>query len=178
MLVGQSEKEHRPMSRKSNAAIATIGIDPGKNTLHLIGLDARGEIVLRERVARDRIVARLVNVPPCLIGIEAGMGTHYVSRELAAVGHDVRQVPAIYAKPFRQTHKNDFRDALAVAEAVQRPTTRCSPRIAHMRRALMQEPYEMSSLGFTKGIAVILLRPRRSPNQVSERRWLRRDDFS
>jgi transposase len=127
MLVGQSQKEHRPMSRKSNAAIATIGIDPGKNTLHLIGLDARGEIVLRERVARDRIVARLSNVPPCLIGIEAGMGTHYVTRELVAIGHDVRQVPAIYAKPFRQTHKNDFRDALAVAEAVQRPTTRCVP---------------------------------------------------
>lgn len=115
------------MSRKSNAAIVTIGIDPGKNTLHLIGLDARGEIVLREKVARDRIVARLANVPPCMIGIEAGMGTHYVTRELLAVGHDVRQVPAIYAKPFRQTHKNDFRDALAVAEAVQRPTTRCVP---------------------------------------------------
>ena len=115
------------MSRKSNAVIVTIGIDPGKNTLHLIGLDARGEIVLREKVARDRVVARLANVPPCVIGIEAGMGTHYVTRELLAVGHDVRQVPAIYAKPFRQIHKNDFRDALAVAEAVQRPTTRCVP---------------------------------------------------
>ena len=55
------------------------------------------------------------------------MGTHYVTRELVAIGHDVRQVPAIYAKPFRQTHKNDFRDALAVAEAVQLATTRCVP---------------------------------------------------
>ena len=54
-------------------------------------------------------------------------GTHYVTRELLALGHDVRQVPPVYAKPFRQTHKNDFRDALAVAEAVQRPTTRCVP---------------------------------------------------
>ena len=115
------------MSRKTNTAAVTIGIDPGKNTLHLIGLDARGAIVLREKVARDRIVARLANVPPCLIGIEVGMGTHYVSRELLTVGHDVRQVPAVYAKPFRQNHKNDFRDALAVAEAVQRPTTLCVP---------------------------------------------------
>ena len=112
---------------KSNTAVATIGIDPGKNTLHLVGLDARGGIVLREKVARARIVSRLANVPPCLIGIEAGMGTHYVTRELLALGHDVRQVPPVYAKPFRQTHKNDFRDALAVAEAVQRPTTRCVP---------------------------------------------------
>lgn len=115
------------MSRKTNTAAVTIGIDPGKNTLHLIGLDARGATVLREKVARDRIVARLANVPPCLIGIEAGMGTHYVTRQLLAVGHDARQVPAVYAKRFRQSHKNDFRDALAVAEAVQRPTTLCVP---------------------------------------------------
>jgi transposase len=127
MLVGQSSKEHHAMSRTSNATAVTIGIDPGKNTLHLIGLDARGAIVLREKVARDRIVVRLANVPPCLIGIEAGMGTHYVTRELLALGHDVRQVPPVYAKPFRQSHKNDFRDAHAIAEAVQRPTTRCVP---------------------------------------------------
>jgi transposase len=53
---------------KSNTAVVTIGIDPGKNTLHLIGLDARGGIVLREKVARAKIVSRLANVPPCLIG--------------------------------------------------------------------------------------------------------------
>jgi len=52
---------------------------------------------------------------------------HYVARELAALGHNVRQVPPTYAKPFRQGHKNDYRDALAVAEAVQRPTTRFVP---------------------------------------------------
>src|SRR5712672_2640521 len=55
------------------------------------------------------------------------MATHYVARELIALGHDVRQVPPAYAKPFRQGHKNDFRDAHAVAEAVQRPSTRCVP---------------------------------------------------
>ena len=115
------------MPRKVGTAIVTIGIDPGKNILHLVGLDARGEIVLREKVARTKIVSRLANMPPCLIGIEAGMGTHYMTRDLLALDHDVRQVPPVYAKPFRQTHKNDFRDAHAVAEAVQRPTTRCVP---------------------------------------------------
>ena len=86
-------------------AVTTIGIDMGKNTLHMIGLDTRGGIVLREKVSRGRITSRLANLPSCLIGIEAGMATHYVARELAALGHDVKQVPPTYAKPFRQGHK-------------------------------------------------------------------------
>ena len=113
------------MSPKTDTVVAsTIGIDTGKNTLHLIGLDDRGAIVLREKLTRGRIAARLANVPRCLIGIEAGMATHCVARELI---HDVKQVPPVYAKPFRQGHKNDFRDAHAIAEAVQRPSTRCVP---------------------------------------------------
>jgi transposase len=103
--------------KKDIAVVRTIGIDAGKNTLHIIGLDGKGTIVLREKVSRSRIAARLVNVPPCLIGIEAGMATHYVSRELLTLGHSVKQVPPAYSKPFRQGHKNDFRDAHAVAEA-------------------------------------------------------------
>jgi transposase len=116
------------MPSKTDAVVArTIVIDTGKNTLHLIGLDEKSAIVLREKVSRGRILARLANAPRCLIGIEAGMATHYVARELIALGHEVKQVPPAYAKPFRQGHKNDFRDAHAVAEAVQRPSTRCVP---------------------------------------------------
>ena len=107
-----------------HSVTTTIGIDMGKNTLHMVGLDSNGAIVLRQKVSRGRIGSRLANLPPCLIGIEAGMATHYVARELAALGNNVKQVPPTYAKPFRQGHKNDFRDAHAVAEAVQRPTTR------------------------------------------------------
>jgi len=114
-------------SKKDVEVVRAIGIDTGKNTLHLVGLDDKGAIILREKVSRGRIAARLVNVPPCLIGIEAGMATHYMSRELLALGHEVKQVPPAYARPFRQGHKNDFRDAQAVAEAVQRPSTRCVP---------------------------------------------------
>lgn len=116
------------MPSKADTAVArTIGIDTGKNTLHMIGLDEKGAIVLREKVSRTRIATRFVNVPPCLIGIEAGMATHHVARELAALGHEVKQVPPTYSRPFRQGHKNDFRDAHAVAEAVGRPSTRCVP---------------------------------------------------
>ena len=116
------------MSKQTNTiAVSAIGIDTGKKTLHMIGLNEKGVIVLREKVARSRIAARLVNVRPCLVGIEAGMATHYMARELVALGHVVKQVPPAFTKPFRQGHKNDFRDAHAVAEAVQRPSTRCVP---------------------------------------------------
>jgi hypothetical protein len=107
---GFEARGHAAMSQKTDAVVAsTIGIDTGKNTLHLVGLDEQGTIVLREKLARGRIGRRLANIPRCLIGIEAGMGTHYVTRELIALGHDVRQVPPAY-RPFRQAHKNDFRD--------------------------------------------------------------------
>ena len=103
------------MSKQTDAtSVRTIGIDTGKNTLHLIGLDQRGTIVLREKLARGRSGARLANVQRCLIGIEARMATHYVARELLALGHDVRQVPPAYAKPFRQGHKNDFRARISI----------------------------------------------------------------
>ena len=91
--------------KKDVAVVRAIGIDTGKNTLHMIGLDEKGAIVLREKISRNRIAVRLVNIPPCLIGIEAGMATHYMSRDLLALGHEVKQVPPAYAKPFRQGHK-------------------------------------------------------------------------
>jgi hypothetical protein len=113
-----SPRTAQRMTGGLEAVAQTIGIDTGKNTLHLIGLDHKGAIVLREKIARGRIAARLANVPRCLIGIEAGMATHYVARELSALGHEVKHIPPAYAKPFRQGHKNDFRDAHAIAEAV------------------------------------------------------------
>ena len=91
------------MPRKSTVhPVTAIGIDMGKTTLHMVGLDPRCAIVLREKISRGRIASRLANVPRCLIGIEAGMATHYVALELATLGHDVKQVPPAYAKPFRQ----------------------------------------------------------------------------
>ena len=108
-------------------AIATIGIDLGKNTFHLIGMDARGKILLRRKIARGQLQSCLANVPVCLIGMEACAGAHHVGRQLAALGHDVRLLPAQYVKPFLKGHKNDYRDAEAIAEAVQRPTMRPVP---------------------------------------------------
>jgi transposase len=111
------------MSRQSMpAAVATIGIDLGKNTFHLVGLDQRGNIALQLKTSRDQLQRRLTNIPRCLIGMEACSGAHHLGRQLVALGHDVRLMPAQYVKPFLKGHKNDYRDAEAIAEAVQRPT--------------------------------------------------------
>jgi len=104
--------------------IATIGIDLGKNTFHLVGLDTRGAIVLQLKLSRGQIERRLANLPCCLIGMEACSGAHHIGRRLTELGHDVRLIPAQYVKPFLKGHKNDYRDAEAIAEAVQRPTMR------------------------------------------------------
>jgi transposase len=111
------------MSCKLEAAIATvIGIDIGKNSFHVVGQDRRGAIVLRQKWSRGQMEARLANLPPCLIGMEACVGAHYLSRTLKMLGHDARLMPAKYVRPYSKGQKNDFRDAEAIAEAVQRPT--------------------------------------------------------
>jgi transposase len=110
------------MSTKSNPTVATMGIDIGKNSFHVVGLDQRGAIVLRQKWSRGQIEARLANMPACLIGMEACVGAHHLSRKLQAYGHDARLMPAKYVRAYLKGQKNDFRDAEAIAEAVQRPT--------------------------------------------------------
>src|ERR687894_2109776 len=111
------------MSRSSaSAVIATLGIDLGKNTFHLVGQDQRGAIVLRLKLSRPQLTQRLANIPPFLVGMEACAGAHHIGRQLQGLGHDVRLIPAQYVKPFLKGHKSDYRDAEAIAEAVQRPT--------------------------------------------------------
>jgi transposase len=110
------------MSEKLNSEIAVIGIDIGKNSFHLVGQDRRGSIVLRQKWSRGQVEARLANVRPCLIGMEACVGAHHLSRKLGALGHDARLMPAKYVRPYSKGEKNDYRDADAIAEAVQRPT--------------------------------------------------------
>jgi transposase len=110
------------MSERIIPEIAVIGIDIGKTSFYVIGLDRRGAVVLRQRWSRSQVEARFANLPPCLIGMEACVGAHHLSRQLKALGHDARLMPAKYVRPYSKGQKNDFRDAEAIAEAVQRPT--------------------------------------------------------
>src|SRR6188508_2610805 len=110
------------MSQTAQTAVAVIGIDIGKNSFHIVGHDERGAIVLRQKWSRGQMEARFANLPPCLIGMEACVGAHHLSRKLNGLGHDARLMPAKYVRPYSKGQKNDFRDAEAIAEAVQRPT--------------------------------------------------------
>jgi transposase len=68
------------------------------------------------------VETRLANMPACLIGMEACVGAHHLSRRLRLLGHYARLMPAKYVRAYSKGQKNDFRDAEAIAEAVQRPT--------------------------------------------------------
>ena len=131
------------MSHKSAPpTVSTIGIDLGKNSFHLVGLDQRGAIVWQLKFSRAQLERRLANIPCCLIGMEACSGAHYIARQLAALGHDVCLMPAQYVKLFLKGHKNDYRDAEAIAEAVQRPT---------MHFVAIKTPEQMDSAGSCSG---------------------------
>src|SRR5258708_15383363 len=122
MLAGGTEDKEHAMSQNLNAAIAVIGIDIGKTSFRIVGQDQRGAIVLRQKWSRGQAEARLANLPPCWIGMEACVGAHHLSRTLKALGHDARLMPARYVRPYSKGQKNDYRDAEAIAEAGQRPT--------------------------------------------------------
>ena len=113
--------------------IAAIGIDIGRNRFHVVGLDGHGAIVLRQKWSRGQVEGRLANMPACLIGMEACVGAHHLSRRLSLLGHDARLMPAKYVRAYSKGQKNDFRDAAAIAEAVQRPTMKF---VAEDRRSI------------------------------------------
>jgi len=107
--------------------ITTIGLDIVKSVFQVHGVDGAGEVVVRKRLTRGRILRFFENLPRCVVGIEACSSSHYWARELIARGHDVRLLPAQYVKPYVKRQKNNAADAEAICEAVTRPTMRFVP---------------------------------------------------
>jgi len=115
-----------PTIRRSQImqAITTIGLDIAKSVFQVHGVDAEGHVVIRRQLKRRYVLAFLQKLPPCLVGIEACASSHHWSRELQALGHNVRLMPPAYVKPYVKRQKNDTTDAEAICEAVTRPTMR------------------------------------------------------
>lgn len=104
-----------------------IGIDLGKRWFHVVGKDASGHVTQRSKFNRAQLVEFMAQHPKCLVGMETCCGSQSFARRFVAAGHDVRLLPAQYVKPFVKSQKNDFNDALAIAEAVVLPTMRFVP---------------------------------------------------
>ena len=107
--------------------VSVVGIDLAKRTFHVVGMDASGQILLRQRLARDALMPLIVQLPPVIIGMEACGGAHDWARRFREQGHTVKLMAPQVVKPDVKSHKNDMRDAEAIAEAVTRPTMRFVP---------------------------------------------------
>jgi transposase len=101
-----------------------IGIDLGKHTFHLHGQDKSGREVFRKKCSRAQMMQFFGNSPSCVVMMEACAGSHYVARQLAAMGHTAKLISSQFVKPFAKANKNDFVDAEAICEAASRPSMR------------------------------------------------------
>src|ERR1700679_941152 len=100
--------------------IHSIGIDLGKTTFHLVALGASGKVLVKKKFTQKQLLAYTANLQTSLIGLEACSGAHFLGRALRKQGHEVRLIAAQFVKPFVKSNKNDFVDAGAIVEAVER----------------------------------------------------------
>jgi len=106
------------------AKITTIGLDLAKNVFHAVCCDDHGKVIKKKMLRRSELLTWFANLPQSLVGIEACASAHYWARELKTQGHQVKLIPPQYVKAFVRGNKNDYNDALAIAEAVVRPEMR------------------------------------------------------
>jgi len=104
--------------------IRSVGIDLGKTTFHLVALGDNGKVLLKKKFTQKQLLTLTANLQTSLIGMEACSGAPFLGRVLRAQGHDVKLIPAQFVKPFVKSNKNDFLDAEAIAEAVDRRNMR------------------------------------------------------
>ncbi len=127
--------------------VSTIGLDLAKNVFQVHGVDEAGKIVVRRQLRRSQVIAFFKKLPPCLVGMEACATSHHWARELQALGHEVRIMPAHYVKAYVKRNKNDAADAAAIAEAVTRPS---------MRFVAVKSPEQQSLLMLHRGRSLLV----------------------
>ena len=104
--------------------VVTIGLDIAKSVFQVHGVDAEGQVVLRRRLTRAKMIPFFEKLPRCRVGIEACATAHHWGRQLMELGHEVKLMPPSYVKPYVKRQKNDAADAEAICEAVTRPSMR------------------------------------------------------
>ncbi|MEW8626346.1 MAG: IS110 family transposase [Candidatus Thiodiazotropha sp.] len=104
-----------------------IAIDLAKNSFQVCVLDTHSHVILNKRVKRSQLVQLIAQQKPSSLAMEACYSSHYWARLFTDMGHDVKLIPAQHVKPFVRGNKNDHNDALAIAEAAQRPSIEFVP---------------------------------------------------
>ncbi len=104
--------------------VTTVGLDLGKDVFQVHGITGDGTVAFNRSIRRRHLLSFFEKLPSCLVGIEACGSAHHWARELKALGHEVRLMPAVYVKPYVKRGKTDAVDAEAICEAVTRPTMR------------------------------------------------------
>jgi len=107
--------------------ITMIGLDIAKSIFHLCAISAHGKLMKKKALKRKQVLAYMATLEPCVIAMEACGGANYWAREISKLGHTVKLIAPQYVKPFVKGNKNDYNDALAIAEAAQRPSMRFVP---------------------------------------------------
>lgn len=105
-------------------SIAILGIDLGKNSCSIVGVDAAGAVIVRRTMRRQSLIDYVAKLPACVVAMEACCGAHHLGRLFAAQGHEIRLMSPEYVRPYIKAQKNDDRDAEGIAEATSRPTMR------------------------------------------------------
>src|SRR5262247_3235529 len=115
-----------------------IGMDTSKSVFVLHGVDAAEQPVLRRTLRRRQVIEFFARLPPTQVGMEACGAAHHWARELGALGHEVKLLPAQRVKPYVARNKNDTADAEGVCEAMSRPRMRFVPvKTSEQQAALM-----------------------------------------
>jgi transposase len=112
------------MIRNKPRPATVFGIDIGKNVFHVVGLDAAGHPIQKSSFRRETLLQFFERAEPTLVGMEACPGSQWLARKVAAMGHQVRILPAQFVKPYVKSNKSDIIDAAAIAEAVTRGSMR------------------------------------------------------
>lgn len=107
--------------------ISVIGMDLSKQTFHVVALDHKRKVTTKRILKRRQVLSWFANQPLCPVSMEACASAHYWGRELTRLGFEVTLLPAQHVKAFVQGNKNDYNDALAIAEATGRPRIHAVP---------------------------------------------------
>ena len=128
-VVGWNEcyEKHHQREPPTNE-ITPIELDLSKHVFQVHGADASGVTVVHKRLRRSEVLAFFTRPPRCLVGLEAYATAHYWARELQAIGHEVRLMPAQYVKAYVKRNKNDAADAQAARRCNDRQCGLCRSR--------------------------------------------------